>query len=164
MFWDDNADALLIKFWNEGASLKDVATALNEAGYAVSRSAVSGRRARLPREAFNRTTATFLPTKTIGSKPAARPNRPLPPPPQRSKPMTEKKVTLTDLETMMTLHEGIDYLDQTLNGCKAILDRPRGGPWMLRPVCGLPRCDGSPYCRWHFKMYSQPSIQRRANG
>lgn len=152
MIWNDEADRLLLSLWNDGGSLGFVASGLQKAGYTVSRNAVAGRKHRL----IGKTERTTI--KTVA--------KPRPPrPPQRSKPMTEKKsVTIDDLKAL-TEHDGIDYLDLTPFGCKAILDRPRGGEWMLQKVCGLPRCEGSPYCRAHFKLYTnQQPMPRRAHG
>jgi len=78
--------------------------------------------------------------------------------------MTEKKKPVSDAD-VIALNEGIDYLAMTPWGCKAILDRPRGGEWMLQKVCGLPRCEGTPYCAVHLRLYSNPhTMPRRTHG
>ena len=75
------------------------------------------------------------------------------------KPIPKKPVTISAIDRIAQ-HEGIDYLDLAPNGCKAILDLPRGGRWQLHPVCGLPRLDGSPYCAGHYMLYTPPQTKR----
>jgi len=155
MIWDDKADGLLLALWNEGGSLGFVADGMKKAGYNVSRNSVAGRKHRLAPEQIMRKVGR--PIKTMAKQPRQ----------QRSNTMTEKKprpVTISDVDAIAQ-HEGIDYLELTAFGCKAILsDQPRGGQWMLQRVCGLPRCEGSPYCLTHFRIYTNPQPVRRANG
>lgn len=162
MIWTPEADALLIQLWDQGGSLAYVADGMNKAGYQVSRNAVSGRRHRLTHEAFSRDTKTYATTTINPAK-----QRPFK---QRSnnmndqpKPIPKKPVTISAIE-QIAQHDGIDYLDLPPNGCKAILDLPRGGRWQLHPVCGLPRLEGSPYCRGHYMLYTPPQTIRKAHG
>ena len=146
MIWDDAADRMLLSLWNEGGSLGVVAERMTEAGYKVSRNAVAGRKHRLsPDKETKRITIRVRVVER----------------PQRSKPVTEKKVIIPQID--ISKHEGIDYLELKANGCKAILDRPRGGAWMLPMVCGLPRCSDGPYCRTHYRLYT-PESMRKAYG
>jgi hypothetical protein len=149
MMWDERADTLLIQLWDEGGSLSYVADGLKQAGYAVSRNAVSGRKHRLPATAFKRKTATA--TKTTKAKPK-----------ERSKPVTKinvpSRLPVTDEEReTITSNPGVEYLELSTWGCKAIMPT-RGGKWKLQRVCGEPRCfdyNGSPssYCQTHFRMF-----------
>jgi hypothetical protein len=148
MIWTDEADRLLLSLWSEGSSLGIVAERMCEAGYKVSRNAVAGRKHRLSPD--NKEIKRI----TIRVRVVERP-------PQRSKPVTEKKAIIHEID--INQHDGIDYLELKANGCKAILDRPRGGAWMLPMVCGLPRCNEGPYCRTHYRLYT-PESMRRAYG
>ena len=158
MIWSEDADALLIKLWDEGGSLAFVAAGMKEAGYDVTRNAVAGRRHRLIPQAFVRKKSD--PTKTIKAKPISKKEKPMktsPPPP----PPPKKTVTIADVDAIAR-HQGIDYLDQGPMSCRAILsDKPRSGPWQLQKVCGLPRLEGSPYCRAHTMLYTPPQPIRR---
>jgi hypothetical protein len=154
VIWNDEADALLVKLFDEGLSLGQCAKGMTEAGYIVSRNAVAGRRHRLMPEAFKRKVTS---TRIIKSTPRPR---------QRSKPVenkpARKSVTISDIDALAD-NEGIEYLDLNPWQCKAIMEGPKSGPWMLHKVCGLPRCEGSPYCRGHLKLYTNPiPAQRRA--
>jgi hypothetical protein len=60
---------------------------------------------------------------------------------------------------------GVNYLDNTENGCKAILDERDSTPQRLPKVCGLPRYEEqtgfkSPYCRAHSLLYTNPMAVR----
>jgi len=156
VIWNDEADALLIKLWNEGGSLGHVAKGMVEAGYVVTRNAVAGRRHRIMPEAFTRKGSS---TKVVKTR--ARPR-------QRSKPVENKskilrkQITVSDVEAIAT-NPGIEYLELEGWQCRAIIDGPRTGPWKLNRVCGLPRVDGESYCRGHLKLYTNPvPAQRRA--
>ena len=76
--------------------------------------------------------------------------------------------TMDQLLEEMSKNEGVEYLLNPENGCKAILDRPRSGKWKLQMVCGKPRVgDGefrSPYCRCHLHFYTNPQPQRKVHG
>jgi hypothetical protein len=153
MIWDGDADALLIRLWDEGGSLSYVADGMKQAGYVVSRNAVSGRKHRLPEIAFKRKTATA--TKTTKSEPKER-SKPV----SRSKIPSRRPATVEELEAL-ALHSGVDYLEQSRWGCKAIMPT-RGGAWKLQRVCGQPRCldyngSESPYCQTHFRIFTNPT-------
>jgi hypothetical protein len=67
--------------------------------------------------------------------------------------------------------EGVAYLDNTENGCKAILDKRSDDKHRLQMVCGLPRAEEyiggckSPYCRAHLRIYISPTaVVRRSYG
>jgi hypothetical protein len=173
MIWTDEADDLLIRLWDEGGSLAYVANGLLEAGYRVTRSAVSGRRHRLPPAAFRRATTT-----------AIKPIKERKPRPTRSKPPVTKPITKppeTDVVKVATRtpvsaaevnalarHVGVDYLEQTTSGCKAIMPS-RSGDWQLSRVCGMPRgpdYEGrqSSYCPTHFRMFTNPLPKKAAHG
>jgi hypothetical protein len=145
MIWNDEADRILLSLWDEGSSLGIVAERLRDAGYNVSRNAVAGRKHRLRPNAERK----MVPKKIIRLKP-----------PPRSNPVTEKKHVTPEID--ISQHEGIDYLDLTSHGCKAIMPK-RGGAWMLQKVCGLPRYNDGPYCEEHFNLYTNP-MPRRAHG
>jgi hypothetical protein len=152
MMWDDKADDLLIRLWDEGGSLSYVANGMVSAGYQVSRNAVAGRKHRLPVEAFRRrTTVSTMTTKRESSMR------------ERSTPVskitTRRPVTAAEVEAIAQ-HPGVEYLDQPRWGCKAIMPT-RGGEWKLQRVCGQPRCldyngSMSSYCATHFRLYTNP--------
>jgi hypothetical protein len=157
LIWTDQADSLLIRLWDEGGSLAYVARGMSEEGYVVSRNAVAGRKHRLKLDDFRRKT---LPIKTV------KPEKPINSP-RRRRMTTPKQPTIKDLEDL-SRWEGIDYLDLTPNGCKAILNT-RGGQWMLSKVCGRLRgydANGnrSSYCKLHMKLYCNPNPQRKSDG
>lgn len=152
MLWSAEADELLIRLWDEGGSLSYVANGMTQAGYVVSRNSVSGRRHRLPRECFKRDLSAHA-IDRIAPR-ARKTNKP-----KKTRPMTERKPVI-DLST----HEGIDYLDLQPWQCKAIIDGPRAGPWLLHKVCGLPRLHGLPYCRGHNRLYTSPASVRKPHG
>jgi hypothetical protein len=163
MIWTVDADSLLVKLWDEGGSLGYVAEGMRRAGYAVTRNAVAGRKHRLliARAAkFTRTTPHS--SHTIRPQPFVK-LRPI----QRSKLMTEKvrPPTIEELQARAQNIEGVEYLSNPINGCKAILDRPKGGEWMLAMCCGKPRNNGSPYCRTHLALYTNAApIPRKHHG
>jgi len=150
MIWTDEADALLIRLWDEGGSLSLVAEGMQQAGYVVSRNAIAGRRHRLRSRAFKRGDG-------VAAIKVAKPKR------VRSKRST--RVMLIKKQAITTIsiadNEGVDYLSNPKHGCKAILDkRPRSGPWLLQRVCGLPRFGESPYCREHYELYTTAAARR----
>lgn len=63
---------------------------------------------------------------------------------------------------------GVNYLDNPENGCKAILNQI--GTDGLRMCCGRSRADftgvRSPYCPTHHRLYNhqQPAALRRSHG
>ena len=156
MLWTDEADDLLIRLWDEGGSLAYVADGMIKAGYDVSRNAVSGRRHRLPAEAFRRTTPTAT---NIVRIPSPRQH-------QRSKTVkVPSRTPITDAEiAFIAKHPGVEYLENDPRGCKAIMPT-RGGPWELQRVCGRPRgldyngCISS-YCPLHYRMFTTPSARK----
>jgi hypothetical protein len=162
MVWDKDADHLLIKLWDEGGSLALVAEGMCAAGYNVTRNAIAGRRHRLSKSAFVREGVPINTVKPATVKPSRTKSR-----------MTKKipprtPVTIGELEELRA-REGVEYLNNTSVGCKAILDR-RGGDWKLPMVCGEPRgfdyngCE-SPYCPTHFRLYTNPqAAARRVHG
>jgi len=161
MIWTPEADALLVSLWNEGGSLQYVASGLQRAGYVVTRNSIAGRRHRIMGQAKFARPSHSIPTKV--ASPEKRP-----PTKRSTSHMTipkNKPMTVSEINSVITEHIGIDYLDQVPDGCKAILDKPRSGPWHLQKVCGLPRCEGSPYCVAHFRLYHnlQP-MPRRERG
>jgi hypothetical protein len=164
MIWTEEADSLLIKLFDEGGSYGYVAEGMKAKGYNVSRNAIAGRRFRIAEKQnpFRRTTSQ--PTKTTPPKIIHPINQP------RSTRMTDKaatpqaSVTEKDLEALR-VWKGVDYLDLPANGCKAILDRPRAGKWLLQKVCGKPRTvdangSRSSYCRVHLRLYSNHNVRR----
>jgi hypothetical protein len=163
MIWTDEADDLLIRLWDEGGSLGYVANGMKQAGYVVSRNAVSGRRHRLPPEAFRRETTTAI-------KPV-RETKPKPPPPRSNevvKVAARKPVSIAEVDAL-SKHIGVEYLEQTSFGCKAIMPS-RGGTWELQRVCGKPRGpdyngNRSSYCPTHFRMFTNPlPMPKKAHG
>jgi hypothetical protein len=167
MIWTEEADSLLIKLFDEGGSYGYVAEGMKARGYNVSRNAIAGRKFRIaPKQVFRRQSP--LPLKTIPPK-AIHPVRPSNQP--RSTQMSDKaatapqQITEKDIEAIRTW-EGVDYLALPNNGCKAILDRPRGGQWLLQKVCGKPRAtdangNRSSYCKVHMSLYSNLGNIRR---
>lgn len=159
MIWTNEADALLAQLWDEGCSLNYVADGMAQAGYVVTRNAVAGRKHRL-REKIGFARLSKLPIKSR-MKPKAQRSRTVKIP-------STKPVSVIELEALRR-QEGVHYLDNPHNGCKAILDRPRAGEWLLPMVCGKPRgCDYegrmSPYCPTHFRLHTSPSTVRRQHG
>jgi len=162
LIWTSQADALLISLWDEGGSLGYVAGGMREAGFKVTRNAVAGRKHRLKITSFNRKTVSIKTVKK--AKPINRPRRTH---------MSNKAApvkTLSEVLEEMSQWPGVDYLDLPHNGCKAILNQPRSGDWMLQRVCGKKRGrdssgNRSSYCPAHMRLYSNPSPGvRRANG
>ena len=156
MIWDGEADALLIRLWDEGGSLSYVADGLQQAGYVVSRNAVAGRKNRLSKAAFKRVVAK--PIKVIQPRKRKRDES------VNKKAPSRRPVTVAEVEAL-TLHAGIEYLDQTSYGCKAIMPT-RGGAWKLQRVCGQPRSldyngSKSPYCLTHFRLFTNPAPFKR---
>jgi hypothetical protein len=162
LIWTDQADALLIRLWDEGGSLGYVARGMQEEGYVVTRNAVAGRKHRLKITNFNRQT---LPIKTLKPRIIQPINQP-----RRRTRMTQKPAPKTDAELLDELSqwEGVDYLSLKPNGCKAIMPT-RGGDWMLQRVCGKLRGydasgNRSSYCPAHIRLYCNPNSPRRAYG
>lgn len=152
MIWDADADAALIRLWDEGGSLSYVADEMRRAGYDVNRNAIAGRRHRLRQDLFKRRDAP--------------PNKVVAPPPKRPRarvrPMTEPKPSRPAVD--FSNHAGVEYLKLPRNGCKAIMDHlPRAGRFQLQRVCGLPRLEASSYCNGHYMAYTNPQL-RKANG
>ena len=55
---------------------------------------------------------------------------------------------------------GVQYLDRSEDGCRAILDK-RGGEWDLPMVCGRTQTTDATgsrtsYCAAHLKLYTNP--------
>jgi hypothetical protein len=151
MIWTEEADALLIKLWDEGGTLTKVADGMAASGYNVSRSAISGRRSRIGRARFARQyhreqTMTEPRVRNRRAPIGVAPIEPdLPPPP-------------------VMRCEGVNYLDNPEDGCKAILDVI--GTDGLRMVCGMLRGNDwagsrSPYCRKHYKLFHNPPTPQR---
>jgi hypothetical protein len=158
LIWTNQADALLIRLWDEGGSLGYVARGMCEEGYAVTRNAVAGRKHRLKLDDFRRKT---LPIKTV--KPAKPINRP-----RRRIRMSAAPKTMIEVLEEMSRWPGVDYLDLPNDGCKAILNQPRGGQWMLQKVCGKKRTrdvngNRSSYCAAHLRMYCNPATERKSH-
>jgi hypothetical protein len=161
VIWTADADNLLIRLWDEGCSLANVADGMARAGYIVTRSACAGRRHRLSRAAFKRTGGAI---KIIRE-------RKLPPPPKRKRSnnmtLTPSRRPLTSAEVAaLTSHQGVEYLANT--GCKAIMSG-RGGPWALPMVCGKRRGydyngSPSPYCPTHYRLYTNPQAAKKQHG
>jgi hypothetical protein len=161
MLWNDETDRLLVSLWDEGNSLAFVADKMREAGYVVSRNAIAGRKHRLAEK--------LSPFKRAPNT-QSRVTRPMPSRlrrPSRGRAGTVKK-TMDQLRDEMMQNEGVEYMLND-HGCKAILDKPRRGAWLLQVCCGKPRTafggSMSPYCAYHLRIYTNPPPQqRRANG
>jgi hypothetical protein len=154
MDWTDEADAMLRKLWEAGGTLTTVARDMATAGYTFSRNAISGRKWRLAKDqSFVRTE----PVRKISPRPRA-----------RGTPMNIASKQ-QDFETEIVVREepadGVNYLDNTEAGCKAILDKI--GTDGLRMCCGRTRsATGSPYCPTHHRLYNnlQPAALRKSHG
>lgn len=160
MIWTAEADALMIQLWDQGGSLGYVARGLCDAGYKVTRNAVAGRKHRMKVTAFHRKTVSIKTVKK--SKPINRPRRTH---------MSQKAApkTLSEVVDEMSRWPGVDYLDLPHDGCRAILNQPRGGDWMLQKVCGKKRTrdangNRSSYCVAHLRMYCNPATERKNYG
>jgi len=157
MMWDTRADELLISLWDEGGSLAYVADGMQRAGYAVSRNSVAGRKHRLKGTEFKRTSK--VPTKVIAvRKRSPRPRR------QNVTNLPTRRPLTAEEASAASLHEGVEYLDQTKFGCKAIMPS-RGGPWKLQRVCGKPRSvdyngSMSSYCLTHLRLFTHPTARK----
>lgn len=157
--WSDEIDQLLIKLWDEGGSLQSVAADMQKLGYNVTPNSIAGRRHRLK----GRFAAVRPPKQPKQRKPK-------PTNENRSKPMTiiASRPTLTKGQIdAINRDEGVNYLDNPENGCKAILDA-RGSDG-LRKCCGKPRVDDftgprSPYCAAHTRLYSPIAASRSHHG
>jgi hypothetical protein len=145
MLWNEEADGVLIRLWDEKGSIQAVADGMTELGFQVTRGMVSGRRFRLPKESFKRQLSVYMLEK-------AQPK----PPRSRRKPMTVPKVSH---DIPLAENPGVDYLSLQRWQCKAILDERSTSEesWQLRKVCGLPRLYGSPYCSAHSLLYQNSS-------
>jgi hypothetical protein len=159
MMWTPEADSILVKLWDEGASMAAIAAELRQAGFDANRNMVAGRRNRLK----GHNVAMVM--------------RSRPPPkfklPQRRRPkkriklvsvsnVASKKPVTTDEVDRVQKQPGVDYLDNA--GCKALLTK-RSGPWNLQMCCGLPtgvdfEGRSSVYCQTHFRLFTQPSAPR----
>src|SRR4029077_16747115 len=146
MLWNEETDSVLIRLWDETGSLQALADGMAELGYQVTRSMISGRRFRLPKEAFRRQVSAHILEQ-------ARPK----PPRVRRKTMTVPKVSHDDVP--LSENRGVDYLSLQRWQCKAILDvrSVSEESWGLRKVCGLPRLHGTPYCHQHGLLYRNSS-------
>jgi len=158
MLWNDETDRLLVSLWDEGGSLSFVADKMREAGYDVSRNAIAGRKHRLAEKLSPFKRAPNTQWRVPIPKPRLRTSR--------SRVGTVKK-TMDQLREEMQINEGVEYLLND-HGCKAILDKPRRGEWLLQVCCGKPRTafgeSMSPYCAYHLRIYTNPPQQRKANG
>jgi hypothetical protein len=155
--WTDEADELLRKLWEAGGSLATVAYDMSLAGYVVSRNAISGRKWRLAMvRPFDR--PSRLRPKAILVK--HRKPKML----DATKPVVTKQVKAKPVKHKEP-QNGINYLEQTDESCKAILDRR--GTDGLPMVCGKLRLgvEGEgrrePYCYEHFIKYTTPEARRR---
>jgi len=160
MLWNDETDRMLVNLWDEGRSLAFVADKMREAGYDVTRNAIAGRKHRLAEK--------LSPFKRAPNT-QSRVTRPMPSRivrPSRGRTSTVKK-TMDQLREEMQDNDGVEYLLND-HGCKAILDKPRAGKWLLQVCCGKPRTafggSLSPYCAYHLRIYTNPPQQRKANG
>jgi hypothetical protein len=107
---------------------------MGEQGYVVNRNACVGRKHRLEKQGV-----VFEPHVPPPAKPRVRSVTSRPP-----KPIREVKPVKHD--------EGVDYLKNGPDGCKAILDkRGRDG---LHMCCGRLRYYGRPYCEYHDSIYN----------
>lgn len=140
MVWTAEADAILIKLWDAGSSLAEIADALAAAGYVVTPNAVAGRRHRLPRTAF---TSGWHGIKLRPRPRIERTSDPVTPP------IPKKKQT----------GPGVQYFDN-VSGCRATLDQR--GDWGLPLVCGEQLADSNAsYCPTHFKRFHNAVPTRR---
>jgi hypothetical protein len=163
MIWNDDTDSLLVKFWNEGGSLKYVADEMQKLGYTVSRSAIAGRKHRLEGALLRKVTATPT-TKMIERKQPINSNRRETVTTLQPRAST-KPVSTIELDDI-TNELGVEYLTNTERGCKALLDK-RGGQWALPMCCGRPRSNDyngalSPYCSTHYRLFHNTSTYRSA--
>jgi hypothetical protein len=147
MDWTNEADAMLRKLWEAGGTLTTVARDMARAGYTFSRNAISGRKWRLGKD-----------QPFVRSKSAPMPRRSSPRPRQRSKRMsiTEGEVKLKVVPREEPA-DGVNYLDNTEDGCKAILDKI--GTDGLRMCCGVSRVKEngvtvSAYCLSHHTTFN----------
>jgi hypothetical protein len=158
MLWNDETDRLLVSLWDEGGSLSFVADKMREAGYDVSRNAIAGRKHRLAEK--------LSPFKRAPNT-QSRVTRPIPKRLRRASRRGTVKKTMDQLREEMQANEGVEYMLND-HGCKAILDKPRRGEWLLQVCCGKPRTafggSMSPYCAYHLRIYTNPPQQRKANG
>jgi hypothetical protein len=149
MIWNEETDSVLVKLWDETGSLQAVADGMCELGFInVTRSMVSGRRHRLPKEAFKRQLSAHILEQ-------ARPK----PPRLRRKTMMTVIPKVPNHDIPLSENRGADYLASRAWQCKAVLDvrSTSEESWGLRKVCGLPRLNGSPYCRQHGELYRNPT-------
>jgi len=168
MRWSAEVDDLLISRWNAGDTMEEVAEALRAAGHAVpSRNAISGRISRMRKRGLLINQGQRDPARPKPSrKPIIRHTR---------KPMPLQKVRLMPTvlptpekpkPTVVTHSNGVEYLDNTEAGCKAVLNKR--GYYDLPMVCGKLRCDvdGSrtPYCDDHYSKYHNPQTPRSFHG
>jgi len=150
MDWTDEADAMLRNLWEAGGTLTTVSRDMAQAGYTFSRNAISGRKWRLAKSSpFVRTE----PVRKYSPRPRASGGR---------LKMGTIKPPMEIIERVEP-EDGVNYLDNTEVGCKAILDK-RGDDG-LRMVCGRTRADfdgsRSPYCPTHHQRYNNQHNVRR---
>jgi hypothetical protein len=158
MDWTDEADALLIKLWDEGGSLKYIAEEMTKLGYPLTRNAIAGRKHRL-QQRLSRAPGTRATTIVTRPKPKNFQRREPMQGPQR--PPT-RPVTAQELDALIS-NKGVEYLKSPGWGCKALLDK-RGSDG-LPMVCGRPKgldFNGAPssYCTTHFRLYHYPDRSR----
>jgi hypothetical protein len=161
MIWTGQADALLLKVWKEGGKMTDVAAAMVEAGYDVSRNSIAGRLHRLKKldaTSTDRDTDLCAPKIKPSPKPRAKPMKMIDPTPPKRGPVTAEQIATLEQ------NEGVDYLEN--EGCKAVLPK-RSGKWKLQMCCGRPfglDFNGamSSYCPTHFRLYSSPQAAGRS--
>lgn len=149
MEWDDRADTLIVKLWNDGRTLTLIAEEMRKAGYAdLTRNMVAGRKHRMSPALFHRPRKPPTQTRL----------------PQRSKQHVTMTQELKDSVEPPEV-EGIEYLAMRDHHCKATLDR-RDKHWGLPLICGKPRTKAngvysSSYCAFHLHAFHNVPGQRR---
>ena len=140
MIWTADADALMLKLWEKGLSIRQIAIEMGGQGYNVSRNMIAGRKHRLK----------------------------APPPPikvQKERMMTKPKLPPKPVQVVdLTTHKGVDYLANSADGCKAIMPT-RSGKWQLQMVCGVTQGfdhngSRSSYCPAHLRLYTNQAAAR----
>jgi len=167
--WTAEIDAILIRLWNEGGSLRYVAAEMNRLGYPVTRNAIAGRRHRMPKYSFERDAGSYAAITISAAKPKVlKPRKP-----KKPKPINDQGSNIMPFpETISTAgtvdhDDGVEYLLNSENGCKALLD--------ARGSDGLPKCCGRPrgldyrgskssYCQMHYRQFHHNPNVRSANG
>jgi hypothetical protein len=158
MIWTPEADAMLRELWEAGGSLTTIANAMHEAGYVVSRSAISGRKSRLV------TGAPFSKRRPAISTPAQHRSKMKFGPTTTAPTVVKTKPKPGDPEPQ----EGVNYLENEW-GCRSLLDKI--GTDGLRMCCGKTRGPDytgsqSSYCPDHFRLYhnNPPGMRRTSYG